>query len=327
MVIKAKALPATLTMLTLLTCKVHPLPPEHLSHLTWSIKGDISWVPASHFFPLCALLICFICSLVASLLPTLMSNMRSRAGQALAVSATSWILSSRKHQTSNDNMPAQLMVSPCIHPHQALSPAADFRLRPSWFLKFLLKELDPLHCLLRHFTNTTNSNLRAEKKHCSCCQKSQIASFPHFGSIQPPLIQASSWRPPSFLTSCGSGCLQGFCEVPASYSWGSYLRLIAWKFLKYQVVLNHTVLPQENCFTYIKYIRVSKSILLQNLFISKCHLLLGGFFHEINVDMLQRSYLLLYWYFSMTPNFEEESHAETVLPRRLGVKFKCSVIK
>lgn len=255
-----------------------------------------------------------------------MSNMRSRAGQALAVSATSQILSSRKHQTSSDNMPAQLMVSPCIRPHQPLPPGADFWFRPNWFLEFLLMELDPLRWLLGHFTNTTNSNLRTEKQHCFCCQKSLFSSFPHLGSIQPPLVQASSC--PSFLASCGSGCLQGFCEDPASYSWGSYLRLIIWKFLNYQVVLNHTVLPQENCFTYIKYIRVSKSILLQNLFISKCHLLLGGFFHEINVDILQRSYLLLYWYLAWHSILKRNlMQKRFVLLQRLCSKFKCSVIK
>lgn len=251
-----------------------------------------------------------------------MSNMRWRAGQALRMSAKLQILSTRKHQTSTDNIPAELMVSPRIHPHKPLPPGADFLFRPSCFLEFALVELDPCHCLSGHFTNTTNSNLGAEKKHCSCCQKSQISRFPHLGSIQAPLVQASSC--PSFLASCGSGCLKGFCEDPASYSWGSYLRLITSKFVKYQVVLNHTVLPQENYFTYIKYIRVSKSILLQNLFISKCHLLLGRFFHEINVHMLQRSYLLLYWYFSMTPNFEEGSHEKIIY---FATKFKCHEIK
>lgn len=120
-------------------------------------------------------------------------------------------------------------------------------------------ELEPLHCLLGHSTNTASSNLRAQKEYFSPVRSQKSPSFPILG------LYSQNWfKPPAVLPSfhslCGSGYLQGFCKDPASYSQGIYLSLITWKFLKYQVILNHTVLPQENCFTYIKYIRLSKRL-------------------------------------------------------------------
>lgn len=173
-------------------------------------------------------------------------------------------------------------------------------------------ELDPLHCLLGNTTNTANSNLRAQKEHCSSVRSQKSPSFPILGLSRQHLFKSPA-VPPSFHYVAQDICKVSAKTLPLIHKgsiWGlSLLKYL--KFLKYQVILNHTVLPQENCFTYIKYIRLSKSTLLQDLFISKCHLLLGAFFHEIN-DVWQRSYVLLYWYFSMTPNFEKETDAETI---------------
>lgn len=210
-----------------------------------------------------------------------------------------------------------------LHPSAPATFGADFWLRLTRLLEFVLMELDPLHCLLEHFTN--KFKFESAEGTLVLYQKSEISIFPHVGTIQPALAQASSC--PSFLSLCGSGYLQGFCKDPASNSQGIYLRLITWKFLKYQVILNHTVLPQENCFTYIKYIRLSKSPLLQNLFISKCHLLLGGFFSWNKWCATKVIHTALLIFQHDTQFCKGISCRNDLFCYRDGVKFKCSVIK
>lgn len=195
-----------------------------------------------------------------------------------------------------------------MHPSSATNSRANFWLRLSTLLEFVLMELDPLHSLLGHSTNTT---IQVWEHRRNIAPLSEVRNLHLSLFWDYPASTYSSLQLSLLLFIMWLRISAGFSKDPASYSQGIYLRLITWKFLKYQVILNHNVLPQENCFTYIKYIRLSKSPLLQNLFISKCHLLLGGFFHEIN-GVRQRSHILLYWYFSMTPNFVKESHAETI---------------
>lgn len=81
--------------------------------------------------------------------------------------------------------------------------------QPQCASELCLMELDPLHCLLGNTTNTANSNLRAQKEHCSSVRSQKSPSFPILGLSRQHLFKPPA-VPPFFHYVA-----QDICKVSA----------------------------------------------------------------------------------------------------------------